>query len=173
MRAPCRITWLTWHSQARVVRQRGGLSVMVVVRMVVTRVGFGGTRAPACWSVECATPSHRHGAGTLTARRRWVPGESPLPERHRCPSAGVEVYGGSEHNARHWPRVVAKEWGCDRHEATGSDRGARRAAGHARRTADRFPGPRRPGAQMAVRASQALHSASIVLRVQGPGGARG
>src|SRR5215468_2574007 len=65
--------------------------------------------------------------------------------------------------------------GGDRREATtGSDRGARRAAVRAGRGGDGLPGPRWPRTQMAApRAIPALHPASIVLRVQAPGGRPG
>src|SRR5215468_9028228 len=73
------------------------------------------------------------------------------------------------------PSAVGLRGGGDRREATtGSDRGARRAAVRAGRGGDGLPGPRWPRTQMAApRAIPALHPASIVLRVQAPGGRPG
>src|SRR5215510_3760727 len=72
------------------------------------------------------------------------------------------------------PSAVGLRGGDRREATTGSDRGARRAAVRAGRGGDGLPGPRWPRTQMAApRAIPALHPASIVLRVQAPGGRPG
>ena len=69
-----------------------------------------------------------------------------------------------------WPHS-----GGDRHEASWSDRGARRAARHARRCGDGLPGPgRRAGRRMAGRpGAPDHHRGPRILRVRDPGNAAG
>ena len=76
-----------------------------------------------------------------------------------------------EDNAPPRPWWGGRGAGGDRHEATtGNDRGARRAAGHVRRSSDGFPGPRRPGPQMAAPGGPALDRKKLAspARATGP-----
>jgi hypothetical protein len=91
-----------------------------------------------------------------------------------APTAGIDRLQCPEDNAGR-RRVVAAQWGVIACEASWIDRGARRAAEHARRGGDSLPGPRRrAGGRMAVHPAQSkLHPGPHILRVRDPGNATG
>src|SRR5215468_5841551 len=79
-------------------------------------------RGPPAGDLTASTPEEG-----LSRPGAVMPARDP-PDVIRTASRALSDSQGAENNARRPPRVVAEEWGCDRNEASESDRGARRVA---------------------------------------------